>query len=95
MSGGMNDGNVLFNDAVNTFYLQIHGIGNMVNDHRAREKTRNCHYMGYSFQIAGRNRVYSPPYIRVFVIPVVEHWLKREIAQWVHHEGSIRRRMAH
>ena len=25
-----------------------------------------------------------------FVIPVVEHWLKREIAQWVHHEGLIR-----
>ena len=28
---------------------------------------------------------------KAFVIPVVEHWLKREIAQWVHHEGSIRR----
>ena len=25
-----------------------------------------------------------------FVTPVVEHWLKREIAQWVYHEGSIR-----
>ena len=25
-----------------------------------------------------------------FVAPVVEHWLEREIAQWVHHEGSIR-----
>ena len=24
-----------------------------------------------------------------FVIPVVEYWLEREIAQWVHHEGSI------
>ena len=24
------------------------------------------------------------------VTPVVEHWLNREIAQWVHHEGSIR-----
>ena len=26
-----------------------------------------------------------------FVILVVEHWLKREITKWVHHEGSIRR----
>ena len=26
-----------------------------------------------------------------FVTPVVEHWLEREIAQWVHHEVSIRR----
>ena len=24
-----------------------------------------------------------------FVTPVVEHWLEWEIAQWVHHEGSI------
>ena len=23
-----------------------------------------------------------------FVTPVVEHWLEREIAQWVHHEGE-------
>ena len=26
-----------------------------------------------------------------FVTPVVEPWLERDIAQWVHHEGSIRR----
>ena len=25
-----------------------------------------------------------------FVTPIVEHWVEREIAQWVHHEGSIR-----
>ena len=30
-----------------------------------------------------------------FVAPVVEHWLEREIAQWVHpHEGSIRQPIA-
>ena len=29
-----------------------------------------------------------------FVTPVVEHWLEREIAQCVHHEGSIRRPIA-
>ena len=30
-----------------------------------------------------------------FVTPVVEHWLEREIAQWIHpHEGSIRRPIA-
>ena len=23
-----------------------------------------------------------------FVTPVVEHWMEREIAQWVHHAGS-------
>ena len=25
-----------------------------------------------------------------FVTLVVEHWLEQEIAQWVHHKGSIR-----
>ena len=29
-----------------------------------------------------------------FVTPVVEHSLEREIAQWVHHEGLIRRSIA-
>ena len=29
-----------------------------------------------------------------FVTPVVEQWLEREIAQWVHPEGSIRRPIA-
>ena len=27
---------------------------------------------------------------KAFVTSVVEHWLEQEIAQWVHHEGSIR-----
>ena len=29
-----------------------------------------------------------------FVTPVVDHWLEREIAQWVHHEGSIQQLIA-
>ena len=29
-----------------------------------------------------------------FVTPIMEHWLEREIAQWVRHEGSIRRPIA-
>ena len=28
-------------------------------------------------------------HITAFVTPVVEHWLEREIAQWVHHEGTL------
>ena len=45
-----------------------------------------------------------PPYIHyptdriatttVFVTPVVEHWLERELAQWVHREESTRRPIA-
>ena len=29
-----------------------------------------------------------------FGTPVVEHWLERKLAQWVHHGGSIRRPIA-
>ena len=31
-------GNVLFNDALNTFYLQLYGVGHMVKDHSDSEK---------------------------------------------------------
>ena len=44
----------------------------------AREETC-CHHMGYSFRLAARG-----PHTTTFVTP------EREIAQWVHHEGSIR-----
>ena len=27
-----------------------------------------------------------------FLTPVVDHWLEREISQWIHYEGSIRSR---
>ena len=51
-----------------------------------REETR-CRHMGYSFLI--NSKVYfvctipQTAHTMAFVIPVVEHWLEREIAQWV------------
>ena len=52
--------------------------------------------MGYSFKLAARFFYMHNPTDRIthttaFVTPVVGHWLEREIAQWVHHEWSIRR----
>ena len=73
------EGNVLFNDALNTFYLWLYGVRHMVKNH-----------MGYSFQLAARVILHTT----AFVTPVVEHWLEREIAQWVRHKGSIRRPIA-
>ena len=29
----MKEGNVLFNDTINTFYLHVNGVGHMVKDH--------------------------------------------------------------
>ena len=30
---GRKDGNILFNDALNTFYLRLYGVRHMVKDH--------------------------------------------------------------
>ena len=32
------EGNVLFNDALNTFYLRLYGVGDMVKDHSDSER---------------------------------------------------------
>ena len=82
------EGNVLFNDALNTFYLRLYGVRRMIKDHSARKETR-CSHMGYSFQLAARFFYMHHPTDRIihttaFVIPVVELWLERKIAQWVH-----------
>ena len=34
----MKEGNVLFNDALNTFYLRLYGVGHIVKDHSDSEK---------------------------------------------------------
>ena len=58
---GRNEGNVLFNDALNTFYLRL---GYMASDiwygstHIAKWETR-CHHMGYSFRLAARVLLYA------------------------------------
>ena len=35
---GRKEGNVLFNDALNTFYLRLYGVTHMVKDHSDSEK---------------------------------------------------------
>ena len=32
------EGNVLFNEALNTFYLRLYGVGHMVNNHSHCER---------------------------------------------------------
>ena len=53
------EGNVLFNDALNTFYLRLYGVKHMVKDHSDREETR-CRHMGYSFRLTARDLLYAP-----------------------------------
>ena len=35
---GMEEGNVLFNDTLNTFYLRLYGVGQMVKNHSDNER---------------------------------------------------------
>ena len=53
------EGNVLFNDTLNTFYLQLYGVRHMVKVKIVKEETcyRN---MGYSHRLAARVLLYAP-----------------------------------
>ena len=46
-----------------------------------REETR-CRHMGYTFRLTARALLYAPSHRQACT--VVEYWLEREIAQWVH-----------
>ena len=89
------EGNVLFNDALNTFYnLRLYGVTHMVKRHSDSEIGNPQRHMGYSFRLAARVFYMHHSTDRIihttaFVTRVVEHWLELEIAQWVHDEGSI------
>ena len=75
-------GNVLFNDTLDTFYLWLYGVGHMVKDHSDSEREEtDCRHMGYSFRITARFFYMHHPtdriaHIKAFVTPVVEDWLE-------------------
>ena len=51
------EGNVLFNDALNTFYLRLYGVRhNMVKDHSDSERGN----MDYSIRLTARVLLYAP-----------------------------------
>ena len=80
------------------FYLTTHSThfiyGYMASDICLRtilivRKETRCRHMGYSFRLTAIFFYMHHPtdritHTRAFVTPVVEHWLEREIAQWVH-----------
>ena len=86
---GRKEGNVSFNDALNTFYLRLYGVGHMVKDHSYSEKGNTLlpHRLLFAISSKGSFICTIPQRIAhttAFVTPVVEHWLEQEIAQWVH-----------
>ena len=81
--------NVLFNDALNTFYLRLYGVKHMVKDQSDSEKGNPLppHRLLLSINSKGSFICTIPHRIThttAFVTPVREHWLEREIATLYH-----------
>ena len=55
MGEGRLEGNVLFNDALNTFYLRLYGVTYMVKDHSDSERGN----IGFCFRLAARVLLYA------------------------------------
>ena len=77
------EGNVLFNDTLNTFYLQLYGVGHMEKNHLDSERGNPLppHRLLFPINSKGSFICTIPDRIAhttAFVTPVVE------IAQWVH-----------
>ena len=75
----MCEGNVLFNDALNTFYLRLYGLGYMVKDH-------SDSHMGCSFRLAANDLLHAPSHR--------EDSTYHGVCYTSLHEGSIRRPIA-
>ena len=75
----MKEGNVLFNDPLNTFYLRLYGVIHMVNDHS--DSKRGNPLPPLLFPIGSKGSfTYTTPdrraHTTTFVTPVVEQWLE-------------------
>ena len=85
-------GKVLFNDALNTIWMRLYGVGHMVKDHSYSERGNPLSPIYVIvFSISSKDILYCYPTGRIANTPAL---FTPEIAQWVHHEGSIRRPIA-
>ena len=72
----LKEGNALFNDTFNTFYLQLYVIGHMVKDHSNSEKGNLLPSHGLFFLISNKGSFICTDrtaHNMAFGIPVVEH----------------------
>ena len=76
--------NVLFKNTLNTFYLWLYGVRHMVKDHSDSERWNLLPPHGLLFLIRSKGSF-------ICIIPHTTTFVTPEIAQWVHHEGSIQR----
>ena len=77
------EGNILFNDTLNTFYLRLYGVGHMVKDHSDSVKkkpaaattcaTLSDQQQGFFYM---HHTTDTLAHTTAFVTSVVEHWSK-------------------
>ena len=78
------EANVLFNDTLNTFYLQLYSIRHIVKDHSDSRRGNPLPPHGLLFLISSKGSFICTIPDRIahttaFVTPVLENWLEREI----------------
>ena len=82
--------NVLFNEALNTFYLGLYCVGHMLKYHSDSERGNPLPPHGLLFPISSKlffNMHHHTDRIihtTVFVTPVVEHWLEQDVHDGAH-----------
>ena len=63
------EGNVLFNDALNTFYLRLYGVRHMVKDHLDSERGNPLPPHGLLFPISSKGYLYAVSTLSIAVAP--------------------------
>ena len=97
---GMKEGNVLFNDTLNTFYLRLYGVKHMVKDHSDSEKGNPLPPHRLLFPISSKGSFISPSHIQDSTYHGLCYTSRgalagtRNSSMGSPHEGSIRRPIA-
>ena len=92
--------NVLFNDALNTFYLRLYGVRHMVKTILIVRKETRCSHIGYSYRLAARVLLYAPSHRQDNTYHGLCYTSRgalagtRNSSMGPPHEGSIRRPIA-
>ena len=96
VDAGNGNGNVLFNDALNTFYLRLYGVRHLVTTILIVRKETRCRHIGYSFRLTARVLLYAPShrqdstYHGLFYTSRGALFGTRNSSMGPPHEGSIR-----
>ena len=93
---GRKEGNVLFNDALNTFYLRLYGVRHMVKDHSDSEKGNPLppHRLLFTINSKGSFYMHHPTYHGLCYTSRGALAGTRNSSMGSPHEGSIRRPIA-